>query len=87
MHESRTGDKSAAASMLAVKPSNLNADIGPQWLISEASTYSQAEHKRRERAFFFAGKLLGYVPGVAPFSQLNKVKQRHYGHHVTLMLT
>ena len=50
VHESRTGDKSAAASMLAVKPSNLNTDIGPQWLISEASTYSQAEHKRRERA-------------------------------------
>ena len=24
------------------------------------------------RCFFFAGKLLGYVPGVAPFSQLNK---------------
>ncbi|MCV6575867.1 MAG: hypothetical protein OIF58_09045, partial [Cohaesibacter sp.] len=28
-----------------------------------------------------------YVPDVAPFSQLNKVKQRHYGHHVTLMLS
>ena len=33
--------------------------------------------------FFFDGKLLGYVPGVAPFSQLNKVKQRHYGQLVS----
>lgn len=46
IHESRTGDKAAATAMLAVKPSSMDVDIGPHWLVSEASTYSQSEHKR-----------------------------------------
>ena len=50
IHEKRTGDKDAAQSMLAVKPSSFASDIAPSWLVTEASTYSQSEYKRKERA-------------------------------------
>ena len=36
--------------MLAIKPSSFATDVAPTWLVSEAATYSQSEHKRRERA-------------------------------------
>lgn len=49
VYERRTGDKAGAMSMLAVKPPGVLVDIAPQWRISDASTYSQAEHKTRER--------------------------------------
>ncbi|CAE7400933.1 unnamed protein product, partial [Symbiodinium sp. CCMP2456] len=47
IHEKRTGDKDAAQSMLAVKPSSFASDIAPSWLVTEASTYSQSEYKRK----------------------------------------
>ena len=50
IHEKRTGDRDAAQSMLAIKPSSFATDVAPTWLVSEAATYSQSEHKRRERA-------------------------------------
>ena len=50
IHEKRTGDKDAAQSMLAVKPSSFASDIAPSWLVTETSTYSQSEYKRKERA-------------------------------------
>ena len=50
VHEKRTGDRDAATSMLAIKPTNLSHDIAPAWLVSEASLFAQGEHKRRERA-------------------------------------
>ena len=59
IHENRTGDRAAATAMLAVKPSSMAVDIGIQWLVSEASTYSQSEHKRKERARAQKGKREG----------------------------
>ena len=50
VHEKRTGDRDAAVSMLAIKPTNLSHDIAPAWLVSEAALFAQSEHKRRERA-------------------------------------
>ena len=50
IHERRTGDRDAAQSMLAIKPSSFATDVAPSWLVTEATTYSQSEHKRRERA-------------------------------------
>ena len=50
VHEKRMGDRDAAQSMLAIKPSSFATDVAPTWLVSEAATYSQSEHKRRERA-------------------------------------
>ena len=50
IHERRTGDKDAAQSMLAIKPSSFSSDVAPSWLVTEAASYSQSEHKRRERA-------------------------------------
>ena len=50
VHERRTGDREAASSMLALRPSGTRCDIAPTWLISDASNYSQQEFKRRQRA-------------------------------------
>ncbi|CAE7268151.1 unnamed protein product, partial [Symbiodinium sp. CCMP2456] len=55
IHERRTGDKDAAQSMLAIKPSSFSSDVAPSWLVTEAASYSQSEHKRRERARAQAG--------------------------------
>ena len=55
VHEKRTGDVDAANSMLAVKPAGSAVDIAPHWLVNEASTYSQSEFRRRERARQQAG--------------------------------
>ncbi|CAE7880534.1 unnamed protein product [Symbiodinium sp. KB8] len=57
IHERRTGDKNAAQSMLAIKPSSYSSDVAPSWLVTEAASYSQSEHKRRERARAQAGGL------------------------------
>ena len=54
IHERRTGDKDAAQSMLAIKPS-FSSDVAPSWLGTEAASYSQSEHKSRERARAQAG--------------------------------
>ena len=48
--EKRTGDKAAAMSMLAVKPAGGATDVAPDWLVAEASIFSQSEYKRQERA-------------------------------------
>ena len=46
----RTGDRDAAISMLAIKPTNLSHDIAPSWLVSEASVFSQPEfNEEKER--------------------------------------
>ncbi|CAE7695040.1 hypothetical protein AK812_SmicGene26336 [Symbiodinium microadriaticum] len=51
IHKRRTGDRDAAQSMLAIKPSSsFSTDVAPSWLVTEAASYSQSEHKRRERA-------------------------------------
>ncbi|CAE7872534.1 unnamed protein product, partial [Symbiodinium necroappetens] len=50
IHERRTGDRDAAQSMLAIKPSSFSTDVAPSWLVAQAASYSQSEHKRRERA-------------------------------------
>ncbi|CAE7303490.1 unnamed protein product [Symbiodinium sp. CCMP2456] len=55
IHERRTGDKDATQSMLAIKPSSFSSDVAPSWLVTEAASYSQSEHKRRERARAQAG--------------------------------
>ena len=50
VHKKRTGDADAAMRILAVQPPGSGTDIAPHWLVTEASAYSQAEYKRRERA-------------------------------------
>ena len=50
VHMKRTGDRSAAEAMLAIKPTTGNHDVAPAWLVSEAGMYSQSEFKRRQRA-------------------------------------
>ena len=32
-------------SMLAIKPSSFSSDVAPNWLVTEAASYSQLEHK------------------------------------------
>lgn len=49
--KARTGDRDAAISMLAIKPTNLSHDIAPSWLVSEVSVFSQSEFKRRPLRF------------------------------------
>ena len=49
LHEKRTGDKTAAKSMLAVQPRGQYANAAPQWLLDQSQAHSQAEHKTRER--------------------------------------
>ena len=47
VREKRTGDRDAAVSMLAIKPTNLSHDIAPARLVSEAALFAQGEHRRR----------------------------------------
>ncbi|CAE7850704.1 unnamed protein product, partial [Symbiodinium necroappetens] len=53
--EGLEGWEDAAQSMLAIKPSSFSSDVAPSWLVTEAASYSQSEHKRRERARAQAG--------------------------------
>ena len=53
IHEKRTGDRDASASMLAIKPAGGQFDLAPEWLVSQASIYAQSEYKRKERAKSF----------------------------------
>ena len=46
VYERRTGDKKGAVRILARAPPGSNADIGPRWLIDEASQYTKLEHQR-----------------------------------------
>eukprot|EP00959_Pyramimonas_sp_CCMP1952_P242066 5060111-Pyramimonas_sp.AAC.1 len=45
----RTKDKVGGAAMVAVRPPGSAADLAPTWLVTEATTHSQAEHQRDER--------------------------------------
>jgi hypothetical protein len=45
----RSGDKSGALHMLAVKPPGSSVDIAPEWLVSSATTHSKVEYQREER--------------------------------------
>ncbi|CAK0851604.1 unnamed protein product, partial [Prorocentrum cordatum] len=49
VYEMRTKDKVGGAAMLAVRPPGSAADLAPTWLVTEATTHSQAEHQRDER--------------------------------------
>ena len=49
IHDNRTGDKYAAQSMFPVHRSSFASNVVPSWLVTEASTYSQSEYKRKER--------------------------------------
>ena len=49
MYASRTGDYWGANHMLAVRAPGQSTDIAPEWLISEATTYSKSEYQRSER--------------------------------------
>ena len=44
----RTGDTDGGNSMLAVVPPGTLRDIGPRWLVDEASAHTTKEHKRAE---------------------------------------
>ncbi|CAK0903818.1 unnamed protein product, partial [Prorocentrum cordatum] len=55
VYEMRTKDKVGGAAMLAVRPPGSAADLAPTWLVTEATTHSQAEHQRDERAAAVAG--------------------------------
>ena len=59
VHEKRTGDREAAAKLLAVQMPGTFADIAPSWKIAEASLFSQQEFKRTERSK--AGKGSGKI--------------------------
>ena len=59
VYGSRTGDWGGASYMLAVKAPGSDVDIGPNWLINEATTWSKSEHQRSERvksSYKFQGK-------------------------------
>ena len=45
----RTGDQSGADKNSGLAPPGAGTDIGPSWLIDEATTHSKNEHQRTER--------------------------------------
>ena len=49
VYGTRTGDWGGANYMLAVKPPGADVDIAPDWLTSDATTWSKSEHQRNER--------------------------------------
>ena len=49
VHFGRTNDPVSTAMMLAVRPPGAGCDIAPNWLVSEVTTYSKAEHQRWQR--------------------------------------
>ena len=48
-YETRTRDRAGAAHMRAFGAPGSSRDIVPSWMVSEASTFSKAEHQRSER--------------------------------------
>eukprot|EP00974_Lingulodinium_polyedra_P071897 6957717-Lingulodinium_polyedra.AAC.1 len=49
VYEKRTGDRRGAEHMLAQAAPGAGTDIGPTWLVSEATLHSKTEHSRDER--------------------------------------
>ena len=49
IYERRTRDTVGATTMLALAAPGSNADVGPEWLITEATLHSRSEHTRNER--------------------------------------
>ena len=49
VYGTRTGDWGGANYMLAVKPPGSEVDIAPDWLTTDATTWSKSEHQRNER--------------------------------------
>ena len=46
MHSQRTHDADSANAMLAIRAPGQATDVAPQWLITEASAFSEAEYKQ-----------------------------------------
>ena len=49
VYGTRTGDWSGANYMLAVKAPGSEVDIAPDWLVTDATAFSKAEHQRATR--------------------------------------
>ncbi len=49
MYEGRSKDTTGARRMLAVQAPGANIDIAPEWMVTDATTYSKTEHQRDER--------------------------------------
>ncbi len=49
VYEARTKDRAGAQAMLAVTAPGSGADIAPDWLVQQVTSYSKAEHQRSER--------------------------------------
>jgi hypothetical protein len=47
--QKRSGNKTGALHMLAVKPPGSGSDIAPEWLVSSATLHSKSEYQREER--------------------------------------
>ena len=45
----RTGDRTGANMILAIKAPGISMDLAPKWLIDDVTGYSKAEHQRNER--------------------------------------
>ena len=56
VHYQRTGDLNSATRMLAFSPPGTNTDIGPAWLVQQATAYATTEHNRNERVKAAKGK-------------------------------
>ena len=55
-YQVRTGDKSGAQFMLAVKPPGASTDIAPTWMVADATLHSKAEFQRGQRVHGWGGK-------------------------------
>ena len=52
----RTGDKTGASQMLAIKAPGAASDVAPTWLVNEVTAHSKAEFQRAERVRKGGGK-------------------------------
>ena len=55
VYEHRTKDRAGAQAMLAVTAPGSGADIAPDWLVQQVTSYSKAEHQRSERVAAASG--------------------------------
>ena len=49
IYEKRTGDKSGAAHMRALRTPGQQTDVLPDWLVTQGTLHSKTEHQRSER--------------------------------------
>ena len=68
MYECRTKDSKGALHMLAQAPPGSQIDIGPDWLITEATTHSKVEHQRDAFVRGGRGASRGGGGGRTPFA-------------------